>query len=100
MRFIVDLYRYLIYIFCGVAVIVTALVLFIIADVYGTPKFTTDFIAIGVGFVVFLLLALGGIAAIVSLHDRHVEISDTLMRIASALEKMADETAANDAGLR
>ena len=100
MRFIVDLYRYLIYFYCGAAVVATALVLFIISDKFGTPEMTGGSIAIGIGFVAFLLLNLGGVATLVSLHDRHAEASQTLARIAGALERMADETSANDAAAK
>ncbi|AEG50224.1 hypothetical protein Sphch_2577 [Sphingobium chlorophenolicum L-1] len=100
MRFIIDLYRYLIYFYCAGAVIATALAIFIIAYKFGTPEMTGESIAVGLGLLAFLLLNLGGVATLVSIHDRHVDASQTLLRVAAALEKMADETSANDAALR
>ena len=91
MRFIVDLYRYIIYGFCAFTLIVIALVAMQVADrssILGAPL--TGAILIGlVGVLGMFVLGLGATAILVSMHDRHVELVEESERIATALEKIA-----------
>jgi hypothetical protein len=90
-RFIVDLYRYIIYLFCALALIGAALVALSAAD------HTTALGAALTGWMLFAVLAalivmvlgLGGTAILVSIHDRHAELVDEGERIANALDAIA-----------
>lgn len=86
MRFIVDLYRYLILFYCGALVVAVALAFLLLIDRSGGTALTIDVILTGAAILSFLILNLGGIAILVSLHDRHVEVADAATRIAASVE--------------
>lgn len=94
MRFLVELYRYLIIFFCGVVLILTA---------YGlTAGFESGLFDSDLGYywvfgsiisLITLVLILGLVAIIISIHDRHVELVEALNRIADLVEKSTSATA-------
>ena len=86
MRFIIDLYRYLVLFYCGALLVAVALAIFLLIDRTGGGTLTVEMILIGAGVLSLVVVNLGGIAILVSLHDRHVEVSDAATRIAASLE--------------
>jgi hypothetical protein len=91
MRFLVDLYRYIIFLFCALALIGAALIALSTADhstALGTALTGWMLFAVIAGLVV-MMLGLGGIAILVSIHDRHVELVEEAERIANAVELLA-----------
>jgi hypothetical protein len=88
MRFIVDLYRLLIYFYCAAIIIAVALAIFLALDRSGPSSLSMDVILIGAAIFSIVILNLGGIAILVSFHDRHTEVAESLDRIAASLEKI------------
>lgn len=88
MRFIVDLYRYLILLFC--AGVLIALTLGILIVTGNHQLFATwgpvTIISVAVALVM-LIVSLGGIATLISIHDRHAEGVEQLRRIADRFDK-------------
>lgn len=91
MRFIVDLYRYIIVAFCGVAVVGGAVLLFAGLDPDGPLAGAYPAWAIAVAAVVAIMfvLSIGGLALLISLHDRHAALADATQEAASALQVIA-----------
>lgn len=91
MRFVVDLYRNIILGFCALVLIASAILIFAALDRSGPlgSQITGTIILIAVGALGFLVLNLGGIAILISLHDRHVEIAESAESIASSLQRIA-----------
>ncbi len=91
MRFIVDLYRYIVYLFCAFALIGAALIALATADhttALGAALTGWMLFAVLAGLIV-MVLGLGGTAILVSIHDRHTELVEEGERIANALEAIA-----------
>lgn len=88
MAFIVSLFKYLILGVCFLVLIGLALLVMAALDPTG-PLHAAAPYAIGGALlgVVVLILNLGAIAILISLHDRHKEIAEGVHRIAHALEK-------------
>ena len=96
MRFIVDLFRYLIVGFCGLALIGATLIVLAALD-RGSPlagPLSGPSIVIAAAGLVVIVLNLGAVAILVSIHDRHAEIAasadaldSSVARIAAALER-------------
>ncbi len=87
MRFIVDLYRYLIVALCGLILISLAYgtVAGIGSGLFDTPMGLLW--ALGLAMIlIFLILSIGAVAIVISIHDRHAEAVDELERIADVLE--------------
>lgn len=93
MRFIVDLYRCLIYFYCAAIIIAVALAIFLALDRSGPSSLSMDVILIGAAILSIVILNLGGIAILVSFHDRHIEVVKSLDRIAISLEQNVSDTA-------
>lgn len=92
MRFIVDLYRFIIVAFCAVALIGGAVALFAALDTNGPlagayPGWVS---AIAAAVAVMFILTVGGLAMIISIHDRHAELANAAGTTAAALERIAD----------
>ena len=89
MPFIVSLFKYLILGVCFLVIVGLALLAFAAVDPNG------PFQAVGAPYafagvlvaVVFLIINLGAIAILISLHDRHKEIAEGVHRIAQAIER-------------
>lgn len=88
MRFIIDLFRCLIYFYCAAILIGVSLGIFLALDRPGPSDLTADVIFVAAAVFSIFVLHLGGIAILVSLHDRHVESTQALNSIAASLEKM------------
>lgn len=91
MRFIVDLYRYLLIGLCGVFLIGFFLLLFLLhrAPVGLTSGLSVGIIASAAAAGVLLILSLGVTAILISLHDRHAALVDGIGEIAMSLEAIA-----------
>jgi sensor histidine kinase regulating citrate/malate metabolism len=91
MRFLVDLYRYIIFLFCAFALIGAALIALSAAD-HSTAlgaALTGWMLFAVIAALVVMVLGLGGTAILVSIHDRHVELVEEAERIATAVEQLA-----------
>jgi urease accessory protein UreF len=91
MRFLVDLYRYIIFLFCAFALIGAAVIALSAADhstALGAALTGWMMFAV-IAALVVMVLGLGGIAILVSLHDRHAELVEEAERIANAVEQIA-----------
>lgn len=95
MRFIVDLYRYSIIALCGLAIILGAFAIFAALDVNGPllGQYPGWVIAVAFASAVLFILSIGGLAIIVSLHDRHAELADAAQDIKVTLDRIADTLA-------
>jgi hypothetical protein len=91
MRFIVDIYRYIILAFCGAIVIGGTLLLLAVFDQrHQFPSSVPPLaLALVFGGLAFLVLNLGGIAIFMSIHDRHAELVEELGQTNEALAKIA-----------
>ena len=89
MAFIVSLFKYLILGACFLMLIGIALFVFAAVDPNGPMQGAATPYAIGGALigVVFMVINLGAIAILFSLHDRHKEIAEGVHRIAQALER-------------
>ena len=87
LRFLVDLYRYLIFVICGAILIL--LTYGLVSGVASGVFNTTASILWGLGAVVVivgLILSLGLVAVAISIHDRHAELVSELERIGDLIE--------------
>lgn len=91
MRFIVDLFRNILIGMCAVVVIAAALLVFAAVDHSGPlgAQLTGTIVLIALSALTLLVLNIGGIAILISLHDRHVEIADNTGSMANALASLA-----------
>jgi hypothetical protein len=91
-RFIVDIYRYMLLGLSGVTIISTMVVIFMVLD----PSINNNWATIGstllICLVVLLLLVIGlsGIAILISMHDRHAELVDEAADIALSLRRLTE----------
>ena len=95
MRFIVDLFRNILIGMCAVVVIAAALLVFAAVD-HSSPlgaQLTGTIILIALSALALLILNIGGIATLISIHDRHVEIADNTEMMARALASLAATSA-------
>lgn len=92
MRFIVDLYRYIIVAFCAVALIAGTVTLFVALDQNGGlgAAYPGWVLAVALAVAVSFILSIGGLALVVSLHDRHADLSDTAAEMKLTLDRIAD----------
>lgn len=88
MSFIVSMVKYLI--LAGLFIVLVAGViglLFLFSDTSLIPPEAKFSMALGgVAAFLFLVLSFGGVAILISLHDRHREIAEGVHKIAEALE--------------
>jgi hypothetical protein len=89
MAFIVSLFKYLILGTCFLMLIGISLFVFAAVDPDGPMQGMTTPYAIGGALVgvVLMIINLGAVAILISLHDRHKEIAQGVHRIAEALER-------------
>jgi hypothetical protein len=89
MAFIVSLFKYLILGVCFLMLIGIALLVIASLDPNSALHGAATPAALGGAFlgVVFLIINLGAIAILISLHDRHKEIAEGVHRIADAAER-------------
>ncbi|THD37388.1 MAG: hypothetical protein E7773_05035 [Sphingomonas sp.] len=86
MRFIVDLYKLIIYIVLALIIIGVVLVIAELMKAGGTnPAFMGIYLYGIVSVLVTVVLFLGILATFISIHDRHAEIVDELREIADAI---------------
>ncbi|RDV07386.1 hypothetical protein DXH95_08555 [Sphingorhabdus pulchriflava] len=93
MAFIVSLFKYVIFAFIFVVLVGLVLGLIWAADtgLFASSEFTFGTIlALTTGGILFILY-IGAIAILVSLHDRHRELVEGVIRIADELERVARE---------
>lgn len=91
MLFLVSLFKWVILAFCFFLVIGIALVLFAVFDPSsGLFGLSPAIIPAVIGVTVFLILNLGVVAILVSIHDSHLEIAEGIVRIAEAAERNAN----------
>ncbi len=91
MRFIVDLFRNILLALCALVVIAVALMVFAAvdhSDLFGT-QLTATIVMIALSALTLLVLNIGGVAILISIHDRHVEVSDNTAAMAVALTSIA-----------
>ncbi len=88
MPFIVSLFKYLILGVCFLVIVGLALFVFAAMDPNGPLHAAAPYaIAGALAAVVFLIINLGAIAILISIHDRHKEIAEGVHRIAQAIER-------------
>ena len=90
MPFIVSLFKYVILGVCFLLLIGLAFIFFAVMDPTGPMQglVSTPQALVGLLFVaVFMVLYLGVMAILISLHDRHKEIAEGVHRIAEAIEQ-------------
>jgi len=91
-RFIVDLYRFLIFILCG-AVLIGVTIAVLSASTVETginPNIFWPAVGLGIFVLVMTILSLGITATFISIHDRHAELAEDVSRLADAAEKLAN----------
>ena len=86
MRFIVDLYRWLIFLFFGIILFVVTNLILNWLEPGSSVTFAEPMMLVGIGLLIFSILSVGVIAIFLSIHDRHVELVDSLARLADATE--------------
>jgi hypothetical protein len=88
MPFIVSLFKYIILAVCFLILVAVVLVVFAFLDSSNPLAAGATPVVIGSAFVVliFLVLNLGGVAILISVHDRHREIAEGIHRIADMIE--------------
>lgn len=99
MRFVVDLFRFIILAMCAFVLIGAALLVFAAID-HSSPlgtELTTTIVLFAIGALTLLVLNIGGVAILMSIHDRHVEIADNTGSIASSLASLADRALVQEA---
>ncbi len=89
MAFIVSLFKYLILGACFLMLVGIALIVIAVIDPNGPMQGLATPYAVGGALVgiVFMVINLGAIAILISLHDRHKEIASGVHRIADAIEQ-------------
>lgn len=87
MRFIVDLFRYLIIGFCGLVLIGVTYAIVTAAN-SGILDTATGVLWVAGGAITIasMILALGFVAIAISIHDRHAELVREVERVADTLE--------------
>lgn len=100
MRFIVDLYRYIIVALCGITVIALAFAFFAFIDASGPTggAYPEWVIAATIVVAIVFVLSIGGLAIIISLHDRHAELTDAANDIRDALNRIAEIRSSRESG--
>ena len=88
MLFIVSLYKYLIFAFCFVILVMVALGVMVSVDPANpmAEALTPYMMAFAILGFMFLVLCLGSVAVLISIHDRHREIAEGIDRMATVLE--------------
>ena len=91
MRFIVDLYRYII--LAVLALLIAGFAFFVLSlggnSGYDDASLATIIIA-GLAFAGILGVSLGLVATFISIHDRHIELVNEVKLMRQALEQRGD----------
>lgn len=87
---------------CGLVIIGVALLALILSNstLTGGADLTGFGLAIAAAVALVLVLNLGGIAILMSLHDRHVELAEEAATIADALTTMVERQVGTGTGER
>ena len=95
MAFIVSLFKYIILGLCFVMLvaIVFGLMWAVDSGVFQNAETAASTIALLAAGTVFFVLYIGGIAILISLHDRHRELAEGVHRIADELQRVAKDSA-------
>jgi hypothetical protein len=88
MRFVVDLYRYVLLVLLALVIIGILLLTFAAVDPNGPfqGEYATPAILAMLAAGVFLTLSIGGLAIVISIHDRHAEIADHIGELVAVLQ--------------
>jgi hypothetical protein len=88
MRFLVDIYRYVLFAVCCLTLILASILLLVAIDQRDTmlQGWTALWLLSAFGIPLMIVVSLGSLAILFSLHDRHLELVDQVRRIADALE--------------
>ncbi|NIJ30749.1 hypothetical protein FHT00_002722 [Sphingomonas insulae] len=84
---------------CAIALVGAALLVFAAID-HSSPLgsgLTTTIVLFAIAALALLVLNIGGVAILISIHDRHVEIADNTGSIASSLASLADRALVQEA---
>ena len=88
MPFIVSLFKYLILGVCFLTIMGLALFVFAAVDPNGPLHEAAPYaIAGALAAVVFMIVNLGAISILISIHDRHEEIAEVVLGLAEANER-------------
>lgn len=97
MRFIVDLYRYILLLLIAVTIIAFVFIgLMLIAGSDNLPGTGPAFVFGALAFLVFEIMLLGMAAVFISVHDRHAELVDELREIRLTLSQPAQSETADE----
>lgn len=96
LAFIVSLVKYIVLAICFIFMVVLVFALLWAADngVFNSPEITIGTIATVIAGAVFFVLWVGGIAILLSIHDRHRELAEGVHRIADELQRISNEKSA------
>jgi hypothetical protein len=91
MRFVVDLYRYLLLALCAGVLILMCVAIFAALDPAGPMQgeYSKPVLIGALMLGILFIINMGLLATVISLHDRHAEIADRSGEIAYALEQIA-----------
>ena len=90
MRFLVDLYRLLIVGMCGLILVGVIFIALSVVTSSGAVASLSGPVLLGCATaLVFLVLSLGGVAILMSLHDRHIELVEQITAVAEASQRVA-----------
>jgi hypothetical protein len=99
MRFIVDLYRYVIFAICGATLIgITLLVIAALDPTGPLSGWAAPALLLAAAAAVFLVLNVGALAILFSLHDRHVALVEATEEVSRSLDGIAATIAEASAG--
>ncbi|WP_294212034.1 hypothetical protein [uncultured Sphingomonas sp.] len=99
MRFVVDLFRFVILAISAIVLVAVAMLVFAAIDHSGPlgTSLTTTVVLFAIAALGLLVLNIGGVAILISIHDRHVEIADNAGSMASSLAALANSALAQEA---
>lgn len=94
MAFIVSMFKYIILSLCFVVLVAIVFGLFYAIDsgLLQSAQAAFSTVALIVVGGVFFILYIGGIAILISLHDRHRELAEGVHLIADELKRIASES--------
>jgi hypothetical protein len=99
MRFVVDLFRIVILVMCAIILVGAALLVFAAID-HSSPLgagLTITIVLFAIAALALLVLNIGGVAILISIHDRHVEIANHTGSMATSLAALADDALIQEA---
>lgn len=90
MRFLVDLYRWIVLLLVGASLILGFFILFLVIASPAPPYLDGMVLMIIIACALWFILLFGVTATFISIHDRIAEISHHAARAADSLERLAD----------